>query len=53
VDLTKCIGCKACEQACAEANSLPAPDVSQVGSDIPTAPRRTTSDTQRTVVNRF
>jgi Fe-S-cluster-containing dehydrogenase component len=52
VDLTKCIGCKACEQACAEVNGLPAPDLSQVGSDIPLA-RRTTSDTQRTVVNRF
>jgi formate dehydrogenase iron-sulfur subunit len=52
VDLTKCIGCRSCEQACAEANGLPAADMSQVGTDIPAAPRRTTSDTQRTVVNR-
>ncbi len=53
VDLTKCIGCKGCEQACAEANGLPPPDGSLVGSDIPVRPRRTTSETQRTVVNRL
>src|SRR5512141_1586253 len=52
VDLTKCIGCRSCEQACAEANGLPAPDMTLVGSDIPTRPRRTTSETQRTAVNR-
>jgi Fe-S-cluster-containing dehydrogenase component len=51
VDLTKCIGCRGCEQACAEANGLPAPDVSQVGSDIPATPRREATDSQRTVVN--
>jgi len=52
VDLTKCIGCRSCEQACADANGLPAPDMARLGSDIPTRPRRTTSETQRTVVNR-
>jgi formate dehydrogenase iron-sulfur subunit len=53
VDLTKCIGCKSCEVACAEANGLPEPDVSLVGSDIPASARRLTSDKERTVVNRF
>jgi Fe-S-cluster-containing dehydrogenase component len=53
VDLTKCIGCKGCEQACAEVNGLPEPDLSLVGSDIPATPRRETSDKARTVVNRF
>jgi Fe-S-cluster-containing dehydrogenase component len=52
VDLTKCIGCRACEQSCADANALPAPDLSLVGPDIPARPRRETSDRQKTVVNR-
>jgi Fe-S-cluster-containing dehydrogenase component len=26
VDLTRCIGCRKCEQACAEVNHLPQPD---------------------------
>jgi formate dehydrogenase iron-sulfur subunit len=52
VDLTKCIGCRGCEQACAEANGLAAPDLTQVGSDIPALPRRETTDARRTVVNR-
>jgi Fe-S-cluster-containing dehydrogenase component len=53
VDLTKCIGCKGCEVACAEANGLPETDTSQTGSDIPLSPLRPTSEAQRTVVNRF
>ena len=47
VDLTKCIGCKNCEQACAEANGLPPPDLSLVGSDIPTRPRRPSARSRR------
>ena len=27
VDLTRCVGCRKCEQACAEVNDLPAPNV--------------------------
>lgn len=53
VDLTKCIGCRSCEKACAEANHLPAPPDEPVGSDIPVTPRRPTSESQRTVVNRY
>jgi Fe-S-cluster-containing dehydrogenase component len=53
VDLTKCIGCRSCEKACAEANHLPTPPDDPVGSDIPVTPRRQTSDSQRTVVNRY
>jgi len=28
VDTTRCIGCRSCEEACAEAHHLPIPDVS-------------------------
>jgi Fe-S-cluster-containing dehydrogenase component len=52
VDLTRCIGCRNCEVACAEANGLPAPDVTLVGSDLPLRPAASTSETRRTVVNR-
>jgi Fe-S-cluster-containing dehydrogenase component len=38
--------------ACAEANGLPEPDVTLVGSDIPLRPVRSTTETRRTVVNR-
>ena len=48
VDTTKCLGCRMCEYACAEANDLPAPD-----ADIDLAHERQTSPTRRTVVNRF
>lgn len=53
VDLSKCIGCRACELSCAEANGLPAPDMSAVGSDIEGGGRRLASEKQWTVVNRF
>lgn len=47
VDLTECAGCRTCEEACAEANSLPSPD-----SDDVEPPRvRDTSDKQWLVVN--
>lgn len=56
VDLTKCVGCRQCESACAEANGLPEPaaPVSPVSNDE-TANQgpRDTSDTQWQVVNRF
>jgi Fe-S-cluster-containing dehydrogenase component len=48
VDLTKCIGCRQCEAACAEANKLPDPDWSDDGSY---AKPRTTTDRQWTAVN--
>jgi len=50
VDLTKCIGCRTCEQSCAEANKLAAPDWSDDGSYA--KPRQTT-EKQWTVVNKY
>lgn len=50
VDTTKCIGCRHCEVACAEANGLPIPDIHNDGA---LEEVRTTSETQWTVVNRF
>jgi formate dehydrogenase iron-sulfur subunit len=49
VDTTKCAGCRMCEVACAQANGLPAPDHSPAALEQ----ERTTSETQRTVVNRY
>ena len=46
VDTTRCIGCRACESACAEANGLPAPP-----DNVPA--KRDTSPTAFTVVNTF
>jgi Fe-S-cluster-containing dehydrogenase component len=48
VDTTKCIGCRTCEFACAEANQLPQPDPAMVPS-----PDRDTSTTQWTVVKGY
>jgi Fe-S-cluster-containing dehydrogenase component len=45
VDTTRCIGCRSCEFACAEANGLPEPDES-----LEPTPERQTSTTQWTVV---
>ncbi len=50
VDTTRCVGCRTCEEACAEANGLPAPDWSD---DFSYEKERTTSETQFTAVNRF
>ncbi|MBI5503399.1 MAG: 4Fe-4S dicluster domain-containing protein [Deltaproteobacteria bacterium] len=48
IDTTRCIGCRTCEVACAEANDLPVPDVSDESvRDY----ERKTSDTQFAVVN--
>lgn len=49
-DTTRCIGCRSCEVACAEAHGLPVPDVAR---DEALAAERTTSETQLTVVNRY
>ncbi len=48
VDTTKCVGCRACEAACAEANGLPGPAEGDVF-----ARRRTTEQDTFTVVNRY
>jgi Fe-S-cluster-containing dehydrogenase component len=50
VDTTRCIGCRGCEVACAEAHDLPIPDVINDGA---LAKERPTSETQWMVVNRY
>jgi Fe-S-cluster-containing dehydrogenase component len=51
VDTTRCIGCRACEAACAEANHLGEPALS--GDDRIFETRRVTDQRTLTVVNRF
>lgn len=48
VDTTRCMGCRMCEFACAEANGLPEPD----GATEP-SPERETSTTQWTVMRGY
>jgi formate dehydrogenase iron-sulfur subunit len=48
VDTTRCVGCRACEAACAETNELPPPPE---GDEVMNAPR-TMTQTQFTVVNK-
>ncbi|MEK6769973.1 MAG: 4Fe-4S dicluster domain-containing protein [Gemmatimonadota bacterium] len=48
VDTTRCIGCRACEFACAAANGLPEP-----AADVAPSPERETSTTQWTVVKGY
>jgi formate dehydrogenase beta subunit len=50
VDTTRCIGCRACEVACAQAHGMPVPDVEEDGA---LDEERTTSETAWTVVNRY
>lgn len=50
VDTTRCIGCRSCEEACAEAHNLPVPDI---GDESVFDKKRDTSVTQWTVVNRY
>ena len=50
VDTTRCVGCRNCEVACAEANGLPAPDVAD---DAVLASERKPSTGQWSVINRF
>jgi len=49
VDTTKCVGCRACEAACAETNHLPAP--ASAGDDAVFKTRRTMDTRTYTVVN--
>ena len=53
VDTTRCIGCRGCEEACAEANGLPVPDIYSADSEDVFEQSRTPSVTQFSVVNRF
>lgn len=50
VDTTRCIGCRSCEEACAEVHGLPVPDI---GDNSVFKEKRDTSTTQLTVVNRY
>src|SRR5574340_218973 len=50
VDTTRCVGCRSCELACAEAHNLPTPDIGDASVFEKT---RQTSETQLEVVNRF
>jgi Fe-S-cluster-containing dehydrogenase component len=50
VDTTRCVGCRACEAACSEANALAAPE--KPGDDAVFAGRRRTGPTAFTVVNK-
>jgi len=52
IDTTKCIGCRACEEACNEANHLPKPEVSFSTESVFEKKRDPTPDAY-TVVNRF
>ena len=51
VDTTKCVGCRACEAACSEANGLPPPALA--GEDAVFDNRRTPDSHTYTVVNRY
>jgi Fe-S-cluster-containing dehydrogenase component len=48
VDTTMCLGCRACEQACAEANGMPPPE-----DEVDLFEERTTSPSRLTVVNAY
>ena len=50
VDTTRCIGCRACEVACGQANGMLVPDVEK---DAALEKERLTSEKQWTVVNRY
>jgi Fe-S-cluster-containing dehydrogenase component len=51
VDTTRCVGCRACEAACSEANGLPEP--AMTGQDAVFAKTRRSTSTSYTFVNRF
>jgi len=50
VDTTRCVGCRACEEACATANGLPVPDIADE-TVFETERRR--SPSQFSVINRY
>jgi|Deesub1362A_J573_1020465.scaffolds.fasta_scaffold00199_10 Fe-S-cluster-containing dehydrogenase component len=51
-DLTECVGCRSCEEACNEANNLPKPDVPFDDKSVFNEKRRPTVQAY-TVVNRY
>ena len=51
-DLTLCIGCRKCEEACARVNDLPPPEPSPEDKSVFETHRRTNSKTH-TIVNRY
>jgi Fe-S-cluster-containing dehydrogenase component len=51
-DLTECVGCRTCEQACNQANGLPAPEVPFDEKSVFEKKRRPTASAY-TVVNRY
>jgi Fe-S-cluster-containing dehydrogenase component len=51
-DTTLCVGCRSCEQGCAEVNALPAPDPAPPDTSVFDRERRTSPE-HFTVVNRF
>ncbi len=53
VDVTRCIGCRRCEKACAEINGLPGPDISELANEKIFESLRRTSVTEYTVTNRY
>jgi Fe-S-cluster-containing dehydrogenase component len=53
VDTTLCVGCRTCEEACAQANGLPVPDIESPGWEDVFDYQRNPSVTQFSVVNRF
>jgi formate dehydrogenase iron-sulfur subunit len=50
VDTTRCVGCRSCELACAEAHKMSIPDISDTSAFDKNRP---TSEGQWTVVNRY
>jgi Fe-S-cluster-containing dehydrogenase component len=52
VDLTRCVGCRKCEEACNQSNHLPAPDKSFDDKSVFDIKRRP-DDSKYTVVNRY
>lgn len=53
IDTTRCIGCRRCEKACAEANNLPIPDISEQANEAIFEKKRKTSETAYTVTNLY
>ncbi|MDP3912676.1 MAG: 4Fe-4S dicluster domain-containing protein [Bacteroidota bacterium] len=47
-DSTRCIGCRACEKACAKAHDLPEPQ-----GELVAGVKRDTSESQRSVISKF
>ena len=52
VDLTRCIGCRKCEEACSRVNELPVPEIADCHCTVFDEDRRP-SDDAYTVINRY